>query len=178
MRKLSVSLLLALAAAAALSAGAFAKEGGVELSSTPYGSKPGEPWSGTMTLVGGTPELLKAAKPSIKITNLGSGEQQTFAAEPTSQPHVFEFSVTFPEAGRYAVTASDGVTGRDYTYPPVSIQGTAAESPGAAPSKPGAAAVADDGFPLWPVLGGALGLLLLGGAAAGIVRRRHLGLQH
>ena len=41
MRKLTMCLTLALVAAAVASAGALAKEGGVELSSTPFGSKPG-----------------------------------------------------------------------------------------------------------------------------------------
>jgi hypothetical protein len=181
MRKLTMSLVLALVAAAIASSAALAKEGGVELSSTPFGSKPGDPWTGTMTMLGGTADQVEAARPAITITNLGTGEQQTFPAERTSKWRAFDFSVTFPEAGRYSVSVSDGVTGRDYRYPPVAIVGPTADSPGAAPSNPtGAAAAAgdDDGFPLWPVLGGAGGLLLLGAAAARAVRRRQLGLQH
>src|SRR5919109_396734 len=116
MRKLTMCLVLALVAAAVASSAALAKEGGVELSSTPFGSKPGEPWTGTMTMLGGSTAQVEAAKPSITITNLGTGEQQRFLAKETAKWRVFEFSVTFPEAGRYGVNVSDGVTGRDYTY--------------------------------------------------------------
>jgi hypothetical protein len=157
MRRTLLIFALAAMAAGALCAGAFAKEGGVELSSTPFGVEPGDPWNGTLTvyaLDGST----QAYSPSITIRNLDTGATQTFAAEPAKGPSSpeaqnFVFSVVFPAAGRYRYSASDGVSDREYEFPIVRIVGPAA-TPIPGPT------VGDTGsFPVWPLVG------ILGGAA-------------
>jgi len=171
MRRLTVGFALALVATAVFAAAALAKEGGVELSSTPFGSQPGDPWTGTMTLVGGDEELLAQAKPAITIRNLASGEAENFYATHTKRADVWDFSVTFPEAGRYSVTVGDGVTGRSFSYPPVRIV-----DPTVAPPSP--AAEAGGSFPVWPLVGGLLGAFAAIGATMLLIRRRQLRLSH
>jgi hypothetical protein len=172
MRRLTVALALALATAAVFAATALAKEGGVELSSTPYGSQPGDPWTGTMTLVGGDEELVAQAKPAITIRNLATGERENFFATPTKRADVWDFSVTFPEAGRYAVTVGDGVTGRSYSFPPVRI-GDPTLAPPASPTSD-----ATGSFPVWTLVGGLLGAFAAIGATIVLIRRRQLRLSH
>src|SRR5919198_356474 len=84
MRLALLVLALALIGAAALAANAFAKEDGVELSSTPFGTKPGDPWSGTLTVLSDRPGV--GANPTITIRNLGTGETQTFTTQPAKVP--------------------------------------------------------------------------------------------
>lgn len=175
MRRSLIALTLALAAAAALASAAFAKEGGVELSSTPFGMKPGEPWSGTLTVIG-DPGLLAHAKPSITATNLDTGVAQTFdmvapAKIPTtSESRSWVFQVTFPEPGRYAYKVSDGVTDREYAYPPVRIVGSGAAVP--------LPVAAGNSFPLWAAIAGSFALLLAAAGGGFYVRRRRFGLSH
>ena len=73
MRRFLTVLALTLFGVGVLSGTAAAKEGGVELSSTPAGTKPGDPWTPTLTLVEGSPELLAQAKPGIMIRSVDSG---------------------------------------------------------------------------------------------------------
>jgi hypothetical protein len=158
MRRLFLLLALATVTAAALTTAAFAKEGGVELSSTPYGTPPGDSWSGTLTVF--TPDGSGAASnPSITIRNLETGETQTFPTKPAKVPTTaheqsFVFDVVFPTAGRYRYTVSDGVSDREYEFPIVQIVDPAPAS------LPGPGSPSDEAFPVWPVVGG------LGGAAA------------
>jgi hypothetical protein len=63
-------LSLAVLAAGVLSGAALAKEMGVELSSTPAGIEPGEPWTPTLYLLAGPPELFADAKPGVRIQNI------------------------------------------------------------------------------------------------------------
>jgi hypothetical protein len=172
MRRLTVGFALALAAAAVFAATALAKEGGVELSSTPFGSQPGDPWTGTMTLVGGDEELLAQAKPAITIRNLATGERENFYATPTKQADVWNFSVTFPEAGRYSVSVGDGVTGRTYSFPPVRIGEATLAPPPASPASDAGS------FPVWSLVGGLLGAFAAIGAAIVLIRRRQLRPSH
>jgi hypothetical protein len=173
MRRLLPVLALALIAAATLSAGAFAKEGGVELSSVPFGTKPGDPWTGSLTLIG-SPELVAQAHPTITTKNVGTGKTEVFTPkrDTSGKPNIFHFSVVFPEPGRYSYTVRDGVTDRAYTYPVVLIT-------------PADAAIAKTGgdsngrsLPLWPIIGGAGGAGLLALAAAVALRYRRFGLSH
>jgi hypothetical protein len=174
MRRSLFVFALALLAAAALSAGAFAKEGGVELSSTPFGTKPGDPWTGTLTLIG-SPDLVSQADPTISVNNLGTGKTEVFrpTRDTSGKPNLFHYSVVFPEAGRYRYTVRDGVTGREYNYPVVRIV-----EPTATPIvKPGAGA-GEDSFPLWPLIGALGGAGLLAAAALMALRGRRFGLSH
>jgi hypothetical protein len=162
MRKASVLVVVLIAAV--LSADALAKEGGVELSSTPAGINSGDPWIPGLLLIDGTPEMLAQAKPGIRIRNEKTGETSNFRAKPTGEDWIYTVRVVFPEAGTYTYVAYDGVTGREYEFPPVTI----AAPQVAAPVVPGGS-----GFPVWPLVAGPLALLAaLGGFI--LVRRRRL----
>jgi hypothetical protein len=158
MRRTLLVFALAALAAAALTAGASAKEGGVELSSAPFGLGPGDPWDGTLTvytLDGST----AAYSPSITIRNLETGATETFPAKAakvptTAEAQSYAFRVVFPTAGRYRYTASDGVSDREYAYPIVRIVESAPTLASGPPAAP------EGGFPVWPLLAS------LGGAAA------------
>ena len=176
MRRSLIALALGLCAAAVLASGAPAKEGGVELSSTPFGTPPGGTWTGTLTVIG-EPVLTGSVKPSIRLTNLDTGETRTFGMRgpakipTTAESRSFVFNVVFPEPGRYSYTVFDGVTDREYTYPPVRIVGSEPVVP--VPSSGG-----EGSFPVWaPVVGG-IALLLAAGGAALYARRRRFGLSH
>ena len=156
MRRWFVVLALAAVPAAALTATASAKEGGVELSSTPFGIGPGDPWDGTLTVFspGGTEA---AFSPSITIRNLDTGLTQTFPATPSKAPagtdtQSYDFTVVFPTAGRYRYTATDGLDDRELT--PEQIERQLAATLAGPPATP------EGGFALWPLVAG------LGGAAA------------
>jgi hypothetical protein len=170
-RRSTLALALAIIAAAALAATALAKEGGVELSSTPYGTPPGGTWTTGLRLIDVNGRLPRDAKPSITTTNLDTGERQTFRARPTGERGRYTVDVVFTSAGRYSYTATDGVTDEGYRFPPVRI--VAAQPAVPVPSSKG-----DGSFPLWaPMLGG-LALLLVAGGGAFYARRRRLGLAH
>jgi hypothetical protein len=172
MRRTVTVFMLALVTAAALSTAALAKEGGVELSSTPIGKSPGEPWITSLMLIDGTPEMLAQAKPGIQITNLDTGRQIDYPAKMlTKDKGVYTVRVVFPETGTWVYSAYDGVTGRMYEFPAVEITGPAAaptvKTPAAkAPSSAG------DGFPVWPLVAGLSAFALASAGAAVIVRRR------
>jgi hypothetical protein len=156
MRRVLLVFLLALLATGALSAGAFAKEGGVELSSTPSGLGPGDPWTPTMTLIDVEGQLPANAEPGIRITNLDTGETIDYRAVATKTPGVYTVRVVFPVPGQWDYAAYDGVTDRLYEYPATTIL---APKTGAPALPPAASRRTDEGsFPLWPLLGG------LGGA--------------
>ena len=165
MRRPFLVFALALLAAAALSASAFAKEGGVELSSTPSALGPGDPWTPSLTLIDDGGQLPANAKPGIRITNLETGRTIDYPATATDNPAVYTVRVVFPAAGRWDYAAYDGVTDRLYEYPTTKIvapEGTIAATPTRA------AAIEEGSFPLWQLLGGlgGAGLLALGALAA------------
>ena len=174
MRRFLTVLALALIAVGVLSGTAAAKEGGVELSSTPAGTKPGDPWTPTLTLVEGAPELLAQAKPGVVIRNVDSGEQIRYQATPTDDPASFTVDVVFPEAGWWTVEAFDGITDRSYSIGGQwFIQGPEAVAP--APGPP----AREDSFPLWPAVAGSIVFLLAAaGAALLVLRRQRFGLSH
>ena len=168
MRRTVTIFMLALLAAAALSTAALAKEGGVELSSVPTGINPGEPWTTDLVLIDGTPELLAQAKP---------GEQIDYPAAPGKADGVYTVDVVFPEAGTWAYSAYDGVTGRMYEFPAVEITGptVVAKPPVAATKSPSSAGGT---FPVWPLVGGLTAFVLAAGATALLIRRRQLRPSH
>jgi hypothetical protein len=178
MRRTVTVFMLALVTAAALSTAALAKEGGVELSSTPIGKNPGEPWITSLRLIDGSPEMIAQAKPGIQITSLDTGRQIDYPADATKGDGVYTVRVVFPEAGTWAYSAYDGVTGRMYEFPPVEITGPAAapteKTPAATAKAPRSAG---NGFPLWPLVAG-LSAFALASAAAVFIRRRQLRPSH
>jgi hypothetical protein len=177
MRRFLGVLVLAALAAGVLSGAALAKEKGVELSSTPVGLEPGEPWTPKLFLLAGPPELFADAQPGVTIRNVETGERRTFPARPTNVPLEYDVRVVFPEAGWYTVEAFGNEDGRSY---PIGGQWLV-DAPNAAPgpAAPAPAAGDESPFPVWPVAaGGSLLLLLLAAGAALLLRRQRLGLSH
>jgi len=176
MRRLGAILVLTLMAVGALSAPALAKEGGVELSSTPIGLKPGEPWTPQIRLILGTSEQLARAKPGVTIRNVDTGEELTYRAVPTKSPQVWDVRVVFPEGGWWLVESFDGVTGRAY---PLAGQWYV-ERPPAAPAAPAPLDPEPAGatFPVVPVAAVGFALLLAAAGAALLLRRQRLRLSH
>lgn len=176
MRRFVGSLFIALVAAAVLSGTAAAKEGGVELSSTPAGMSSGDPWTPELRLVGDEPELLAQARPGITIRNVDTGATRTFDATPTADPHVWNVRVVFPSGGWYGVEAFDGATGRSYPIGGEWLISTPKGAP-AAPA-PSSDTTAGGSFPVWPVTGGALAFFLAAFGATLFLRRQRFGLSH
>jgi hypothetical protein len=175
MRRFAGLLVLALVAAGVVAGSAVAKEGGVELSSIPAGTKPGDPWTPTLTLIEGPPELLAQAKPGVAIEETGTGKRYTFAAKPTADPHRFAVSVVFPREGWYSVEAYDGVTGRSYAFGQFLIEGPESGLPtDAVPPR----STQEGGFPIWPAAAGGSALFLAAFAAAFFLRRQRVRLSH
>jgi hypothetical protein len=171
LRRSLITVILGIVAALALTGAALAKDGGVELSSTPYGTPPGGTWTTGMTIIDVNGRLPASAKPTIEVTNLDTGARAAYTAESTETPGRYTVNVVFPTAGRYSYTATDGFTDREYTFPPVRIVGTGSAVP--VPSAGG-----DDSFPVWaPVVGG-ITLVLVAGGAGVYARRRRFGLSH
>ena len=161
----AVAAITAIAAPAALGGG-FATTG---LSSTPDGLRSGEPWNVEITVLqhGRTPAA--GLKPRVRLDGPGGARLQV-AARPTARVGVYAASVRFPASGRWTYTVFDGFNDEmPTTYAPVTIAPRAA-APAAAPSSP-----ADDGgFPVWPLVAGAVAVALVGGAVA-LGRRRRTG---
>jgi hypothetical protein len=168
MRRTILVFALALLSAAALSATALAKEGGVELGSTPAGIGPGDPWTPSLTLIDNRGELPANPEPG---TNLATGETIDYPATPTDNPAVFTVRVVFPTPGQWDYAAYDGVTDRLYEFPATTIL-PPKES---LPATPLPASTSSDGsFPLWPLLGGLGGAALLSLVAFAVIRNRRL----
>jgi hypothetical protein len=174
---------LTLAAAAALTGVAQAKDMSVALAeSAPTALAEGEDWNATL-LVHGEPDMLREATPSIRITNTVSGASEDVDAARTKSKAadgqmIYAASVSFPSAGVWRYSLIDGVTDREYEGGTIQV-GTAAAAASSAPSTPAPAAPAtasDDGggSPFWPlVVGGALLLVLAGLGAYAVTRHRH-----
>lgn len=158
MRRLFLVFALAALTTGALSTAALAKEGGVELSSTPSGLGPGDPWTPSMTVIDVDGQLPANAKPGIRITNVDTGRTIDYPARPTGDPAVYAVRVVFPTPGRWDYVAYDGVTDRLYEYPTTTILAPKATAP-AVPA-PAATRTEEGSFPLWPLVGS------LGGAGA------------
>jgi hypothetical protein len=154
-----LAAVIAVLAGAVLAAGASAKDANVELSSTPAGIGPGDPWTPVATVFQAGDRPSSGSSPTLRIENT-DGDAKTFASRPTGQPGRYRFHVFFPSAGMWRYEVHDGVSGRTYTFPAALIAAPAAEPSPAAPARPAAAPVGDsDSFPLWPVAGGSLGAL-------------------
>ena len=155
-----------LMAAGALAVPATAAAGGwatVELSSTPAGVGPGEPWVVDLRILqhGRTP--LAGLEPRVAITGRESGETRVVTARPAGRAGLYRARVVFPAAGSWDYVIDDGFT-REHTYPPVRI--------GDAGAALAAAADAGDSGGPWLALGIAgAAALLLAGLVAALVRR-------
>jgi len=171
LRRTLIAFALGLVAAAVLVPAALAKDGGVELSSTPFGTPPGGTWTTGLTLIDLNGRLPADAKPTLMLTNLDTGATTAFAAKPTGTVGKYTLDVVFPTAGRYSYRVTDGFTDREYTYPPVRIVGSIPVV--AVPSSGG-----EGSFPVWAPVAGGIALLLAAGAAAVFTRRRRIGLSH
>ena len=166
MRRFLAMLSLGALGAGALAGAALAKEGGIELASLPVGFEAGEPWKTTILLRGEVP----AGDPGLRIHHVESGRALTFTAKPTKNQRTHRVDVVFPEGGLWNVEVFGSVDGRAYAVEagPFRIGGpTVAKAPSQA-------ATVSAGFPIWPTVGGALGLVLPAAAGAALfLRRRH-----
>ena len=154
--------------AGALTLPASAVAGGwatVELSSTPDGLSPGQPWVVDLTILqhGRTP--LEGVSPKVVISQAGGGEERSVAAEPTAAPGVYRARVTFPDTGRWRYAVDDGFT-QVHTYPPIRIRDARPEPASAAGDDGGS------GSTLWLGLLAALGAGLLAGGVTSYLRSR------
>jgi len=166
--------LLLLLTVAALAGPAAAKEAAVELGSTPTGLGPGDSWSLGIQVFA-DPGALANADPPVVTIRSSAGEETRFPAEPLgTEPGTYTATVVFPDEGTWSYEVYDSATGRTYEYDPVVIEAPAIAptAGGSGDSKPVSAAVSDDGFPLWPVLGGSFGLALVA-AGLTVFLRRH-----
>jgi hypothetical protein len=161
--------------AAALAGPAAAKEANVELGSTPAGLGPGDPWNLGIQVFADPGALANADPPVVTIRD-SAGEETRFVAEPLgTEPGTYTATVVFPEEGTYTYEVYASALARTYEFDPVVI-----DAPAVAPtaggsggdSQPVATSASDDGFPLWPVLGGSFALALVA-AGLTILLRRH-----
>ena len=163
MRALVGALLGLLLAPAGALAGGFATVG---LSSTPDGTRPGEPWAVELTILqhGRSEAPLSGLKPAVIVSKDDGGSLQRFRGTPTGRPGVYRASVVFASAGTWRYRVDDGFAGAIHTYPPVDIGGGSASA---------VVAVSDsDGQPnIWLALSAAVVAGLGAGLAAQLLRR-------
>jgi len=177
MRRIVTAAFLALLAAGIVATAAPAKEANVELSSTPAGIHPGDPWNPTITVWLEGDALAIGPAPTLTIIDLDTNAKTDFQATPTGEPGKYSVEVVFPEGGLWTYKLFDPNTERTYAFPAVYLTETPAPVEPAAPSAPKevVAPVADsDSFPLWPVLGGSLAALLAAAVAVALSRPARL----
>ena len=173
MRRIVTAALFALLAAGLVATAAQAKEANVELSSTPAGIHPGDPWNPTITVWLEGDMRAASSAPTLTIIDLDTNAKTSFEGTPTGEPGRYSVEVVFPEAGLWTYRVVDPNTERTYGFPAVYLTDAPAPVEAAAPSAPKeiVAPVAGSGsFPLWPVLGGSLAALLA--AALGVALSR------
>ena len=66
-------------------------------------------------------------KPTIKISESGTGASRTFSASPTGRTGVYRASVVFPSAGVWTYKVNDGF-GQEHQFPQVRIADSSAAS--------------------------------------------------
>ena len=173
MKRLLIPLTV-LVALAVLAAPAVAKEQGVDVSSTPAGIGPGQPWTPEIRVLADPEALSAGSPPTLVIRNAKSGKTINFPATPTGEPGTYDVRVVFPDAGTWSYEVIGGIDGRIYPYPAVTIGApVAAESPVQATQAEPIPTAESGSFPAGPVAGGLAGLTLLGFAllARGRMRR-------
>ena len=190
MKRLLIGAILvgALVQAGAASAGCMATVG---LAPPPAGIEPGTTWTAEMTVLQhGVRPLPNAdtARPTLTIVNTDTGAQKTFAARSTQDPSVFVAKVVFPTAGSWSYRVYDDFTSeggepvpcaQTHEFAAVGVGtapagGSGGEPPAPAPANPvpAAASSGGEGFPVWPVVGGALAALAAVAVSVALLRRR------
>ena len=155
MKKLLVTLVLALAAAGGAQAGNWAS---IQMRSAPSaGVEAGKTWVATFSVLqhGLASQPVDGVKPAVAIR---SGEKtRTFQAVPTGRSGVYRARVVFPSGGAWSYAVYDGFTwfGNAQTHEVGVIR---VDAP------------AVGGFPTWPVVAGVLAAAGL--AAAVLMLRR------
>jgi hypothetical protein len=174
MGRITGTAVLAVLVALVSATGAAAKWG-IELSSTPAGLGPGDPWNVTIRIVGSHfPAKARTSAPVVRIRHAETGTVRSFKSARVAR-RAYEATVRFPEAGRwrYAVRYAGG----QYGFEQVLIEAPAAHASGTKVGDSGAApAQGDDdgGFPLWPVVAGSVAAVLLGALGFARLRSRRL----
>ena len=187
MRRILIAAVLvgALVQAGAASAGCMATVG---LAPPPAGIAPGTTWAAELTVLQHGLNALpnaKTARPTLTIVNAETGATRTFVARPTKNLEVFVADVVFPSAGSWRYEVYDDFSSeggrpvpcaQTHTFAAVTIGGPAGGGTpsGPTPAEPVATAAAADGgsFPVWPVVGGVLALLILSTALLWLRPRR------
>ena len=117
----------------------------VDLSSTPAGIAPGEPWTVDITVLQHGLHPVAGAKPSITVRNAQTGEQIEYPAKATVKKGVYRARVVFPTAGSWIYEVYDGFEkyggAKTHTFPAADI-GNAGAADAARPA-------AERAFPLW-----------------------------
>jgi hypothetical protein len=191
MKRILIAAVLvgALVQAGAASAGCMATVG---LAPPPTGIAPGNTWTAELTVLQhGVRPLPNAdtARPTVTIVNTETGAQKTFVARSTKDPAVFVAQVVFPTRGSWSYQVYDDFSSeggqpvpcaQTHSFAAVGVGGAPAgggggEPPAPAPANPvPAVAPAGDGegFPVWPVVGGALAALAALAVSVALLRRR------
>ncbi len=173
MKLMLMSFAALLVTLVALAEPAAAKEQGVEVSSTPTGIDPGEPWTPTIRVLADPGALNSGRPPTIVIRNTGSGESVEFTTAPTGKSGIYDARVVFPEAGTWSYEIVGGIDGRIYPYPAVTIGDPVSPDPAPQPAPSEPVSDPDPGsLPAAPLAGGLAGVVVLGLALVGLVRIR------
>jgi hypothetical protein len=127
MRVLAGALLALLIAPTSALAGGFATVG---LSSTPDGTRPGEPWVVELTILqhGRSEAPLFGVQPAVIVSKEDGSSLQRFRATPTARPGEYRARVVFASAGTWRYRVDDGFAGAIHTYPAVDIGGGSASA--------------------------------------------------
>lgn len=163
------AVVAALVAAGSASAGCWATVG---LAPPPAGLAAGTVWTAEITVLqhGRNPlPDARDATPRVAIVRESTGEEQTFTAIATDPAKgLYQAEVVFPSPGTWTYTVFDGFTSwngepapceQAHTFAPVTIV------------DPSAGSAAGGSFPLWPVTGGLVAVLVAVGALVVFVRR-------
>jgi hypothetical protein len=141
------TLLLTLAAAAALAVAGTASAGGwatAGVSPPPDDPTAGSTWDAKITILqhGQTP--LMGVHPTISLIGSG-GKKETFAAKATDEPGVYLAKVEFPAAGSWTYEVYDGFTqyggDQSHTFGAITVGAGAGGSGFDLPSLPVSAAI-------------------------------------
>ena len=157
MKRVLVALALVIGALS-LAATAWAKEANLEVSGFPTGLGPGEPWDALIVVSEGP---VPAGAPTVTIRNAATGEKQIYRSTSRGHEGMYDSRVVFPSAGTWTYEVTDPTSGRTYQYDPVTIAAPVAETPSTPPAKPAPVPADPGSFPVWPVIGGVLGFVLV-----------------